>query len=372
MSSNPKKSQNNFNVELGDDTSDNKQVFDLNQIFHIDLNYNFDLLKNLLLSLIQSQKQKENKITELENQILDLRIAFGEDKQKIINKEKEKQIQKEKTPKKEPKEDSNENQNQIQNKEGLNYKLRPPSKDYKLEISDKHSPIINKIIQKINAIDEYLNDTFKIIPEIQKTTNEEKVKVNCLEENYEVLEKKMEEFNTKLQYLNMADILKNNITNVEGEEGNNSIVLNIVSNLEKKFNAKNKINDERLNKLEENNFKALKDIQNIKNANDSAKRSINTLKQANENIITNIKNLESNVRKIIPELEQKIEIENKLMHQESTKEKEETQTKDNNNINMDELQRKESLLNLNQIIDSNEINLENNEKIKEITEHLAE
>ena len=85
MSSSPIKDKNeNFNVELGD----NKQTFDLNQIFHIDLSYNFDLLKNLLSTIIKNQKIKDQKIAELENQILDLKIAFNEDANK--NKEKRK------------------------------------------------------------------------------------------------------------------------------------------------------------------------------------------------------------------------------------------------------------------------------------------
>ena len=367
MSTNSKKNEINFNVEIGDDTSDKKHIFDLNKIFHIDLSYNFDLLKNLLLTLIKNQKEKENKITELENQILDLRIAFSEGsikKSDEKNKEEEKVNKKEETiEKKEPKGES-----ENQNKDTINYKINPPIKGPKLEISDENSPIINKIIKKINGIDEYLNDTYKVIPELQKVTNEDKVRINILEENNEILEKKIEEFNSKLQDFNIADMLKNNIMNIEGDEGNNSVVLNLVSNLEKKFNSKNKINDDRLNKLEENNFKALKDIQNIKNIQDSTKRNINTLKQTNENIVTNIKNLESNMRKIIPELEQKIEIENKLIHQESMKEREESPKKENI---IDESQRKESLLS-NLKIDSNEINLENNEKIKEINNRLLE
>ena len=85
MTSSPiKDKSDNFNVELGE----NKQIFDLNKIFHIDLSYNFDLLKNLLSTLIKNQKLKDEKITELENQILDLRIAFNEeskDKKKFVN-----------------------------------------------------------------------------------------------------------------------------------------------------------------------------------------------------------------------------------------------------------------------------------------------
>ena len=79
MSTSPSpKKKTSFNVEIGDRGSDNKQIFDLNEIFHIDLSYNFDLLKNLLSTIIKNQKLKDDKITELENQILDLRIAYNE------------------------------------------------------------------------------------------------------------------------------------------------------------------------------------------------------------------------------------------------------------------------------------------------------
>jgi len=191
MSTNSKKNEINFNVEIGDDTSDKKHIFDLNKIFHIDLSYNFDLLKNLLLTLIKNQKEKENKITELENQILDLRIAFSEGsikKSDEKNKEEEKVNKKEETiEKKEPKGES-----ENQNKDTINYKINPPIKGPKLEMSDENSPIINKIIKKINGIDEYLNDTYKVIPELQKVTNEDKVRINILEENNEIANIKYE------------------------------------------------------------------------------------------------------------------------------------------------------------------------------------
>ena len=67
-----------FNIEIGDKSTDEKQIYDLNEIFHIDLSYNFDLLKNLLSSIIKNQKLKDDRITELENQILDLRIAYND------------------------------------------------------------------------------------------------------------------------------------------------------------------------------------------------------------------------------------------------------------------------------------------------------
>ena len=137
MSTNPKKIQSNkndkFNVEIGDKTSDDKQIFDLNEIFHIDLSYNFDLLKNLLSTIIKNQKLKDDKLTELENQILDLRIALNQDPSKIQSAKKDQ------TPDKEKEKGNYDDQS-------LKFVLKPPKKEPELEESEKYQPIVNKII----------------------------------------------------------------------------------------------------------------------------------------------------------------------------------------------------------------------------------
>lgn len=137
MTSSPIKDKtDNYNVELGE----NKQIFDLNKIFHIDLSYNFDLLKNLLSTLIKNQKLKDEKITELENQILDLRIAFNEE-----SKDKKK-VRKSLIP---PIQDS-ENKQEAINTDNLSIKLKPPKSEPVLEISDDNDPTVNKIIVRKN------------------------------------------------------------------------------------------------------------------------------------------------------------------------------------------------------------------------------
>lgn len=137
MSTNPKKIQSGkndkFNVEIGDKTSDDKQIFDLNEIFHIDLSYNFDLLKNLLSTIIKNQKLKDDKLTELENQILDLRIALNQDPNKIQSGKKDQ------TPDKEKEKGNYDDQS-------LKFVLKPPKKEPELEESEKYQPIVNKII----------------------------------------------------------------------------------------------------------------------------------------------------------------------------------------------------------------------------------
>ena len=143
MSANPKKikpgKDENFNVEIGDKGTDDKQIFDLNEIFHIDLSYNFDLLKNLLSTIIKNQKLKDDKLTELENQLLELRIAFNESPNKIDPNK----IQSGKKEKKEKKEKKLEGSFES---ESLKYVLKPPKKEPVLEESDQYQPIVNNII----------------------------------------------------------------------------------------------------------------------------------------------------------------------------------------------------------------------------------
>ena len=137
MSTNPKNKESgkneNFNVEIGDKGTDDKQIFDLNEIFHIDLSYNFDLLKNLLSTIIKNQKLKDDKLTELENQILDLRIALNQDPNKIQSGKKDQ------TPDKEKEKGNYDDQS-------LKFVLKPPKKEPELEESEQYQPIVNNII----------------------------------------------------------------------------------------------------------------------------------------------------------------------------------------------------------------------------------
>ena len=139
MSTNPKIIQSGkndkFNVEIGDKTSDDKQIFDLNEIFHIDLSYNFDLLKNLLSTIIKNQKLKDDKLTELENQILDLRIALNQDSNKIQSGKKDQK--------------SDQTKDKVEGNyddQSLKFVLKPPKKEPELEESEKYQPIVNNII----------------------------------------------------------------------------------------------------------------------------------------------------------------------------------------------------------------------------------
>ena len=239
-------------------------------------------------------------------------------------------------------------------------------------------------------MDEYLNDTYKIIPEMQKSFYLQKGKIQAfddflskfgdriddIESKLDDFEKKINDINTNTtpQEINMAELLKSNdiAGDVEGEE-NNKVVLNLITKLESKINNKMKINDERLSKIEQNNFKSQKEIQNIKNAQDLNKRNINMLKQSNENMITNLRILESKIKNKGPELEQKlIEIEqkeSKIIKKESEKEKENVLILDS--PKKEEKERKDSYISESRKSEP-QIDLENNEKIKEIISKISD
>ena len=239
-------------------------------------------------------------------------------------------------------------------------------------------------------MDEYLNDTYKIIPEMQKSFYLQKGKIQAfddflskfgdriddIESKLDDFEKKINDINTNTtpQEINMAELLKSNdiAGDVEGEE-NNKVVLNLITKLESKINNKMKMNDERLSKIEQNNFKSQKEIQNIKNAQDLNKRNINMLKQSNENMITNLRILESKIKNKGPELEQKlIEIEqkeSKIIKKEIEKEKENVLILDS--PKKEEKERKDSYISESRKSEP-QIDLENNEKIKEIISKISD
>ena len=186
-------------------------------------------------------------------------------------------------------------------------------------------------------------------------------KLNRANEDFK---KKIEEINSKTQDLNMADILKANMPNIEGEEGQNTLALNLISKLENKFNNQMKTVEAGLNKLEETNFKMLKDVQNIKNAQDLNKRNINSIKQSNENIITNMRAMEAKILKLGQEKEQKVEIEQIIKKEKEKEEIEETPKKE-------EKEKRESFLSSSRKSEP-QIDLENNEIIKEINNRISD
>ena len=243
-------------------------------------------------------------------------------------------------------------------------------------------------------MNDYLNDTYKIIPEMQKSFYFQKGKIQAFDdflsqfgERMDDIESKLDDFekrindintntNTPQQEMNMADLLKaNDITgDIDGEE-NNKVVINLITKLESRMNNKMKMNDERLSKMEQNNYKSQKEIQNIKNAQDLNKRNINMLKQSNENMITNMKMLESKIINKGAEIEQRFELEQKETKIIKKESKKEIKEKENASIlespKKGEKERKDSYISESRKTEP-QFDLENNEKIKEIISKLSD
>ena len=224
---------------------------------------------------------------------------------------------------------------------------------------------------------------FNVIPQMQKIVlcGTEKIDliqqiISDYEEKIEYLNRKNEEIDTrlkdmdiKIQDFNIADLLKSNIGGgvMDGGEGegNNNLVLNLISNLEKKFNSKSNSTDGRLNKLEETNFKLLKDTQNLKNSQDGNKRTLSNLKQKNEDIIANLKKIEKKLIETIPDMAKQFESQIKVIQKEKVEKEEKEESS-----RIEERERKNSILSMSK--SEPQIDLENNEKIKEIMKRLSD
>ena len=131
------------------------EVVDLNKIFQMNFSYNFDLLKNLIEALLKNQKnfqselkEKTNKIMDLENQLLDLKLSSVKEevttntKSKLepssfqqieINSEPEKLI----------------NPKLLLVIKGEKNIIKTPPNDIKLEESSNNNDEMNKIIVSI-------------------------------------------------------------------------------------------------------------------------------------------------------------------------------------------------------------------------------
>ena len=181
---------------------------------------------------------------------------------------------------------------------------------------------------------------------------------------------KFKDIDVKLQDFNIIDMLK---MNSEGEGGDMNVMLGLLSNIEKKTNAKNKLIDEKISKVDGNCFKMSKEVQNIKNSQDLNKRQIETNKKQAEELITNYENLnkvvEINNEEINDKLESKITYLERYI-KESISELNKGINKKLNildeNITIGKESPKESV----DANNLNNINIENNKEIKTIKESI--
>jgi DNA repair ATPase RecN len=167
--------------------------------------------------------------------------------------------------------------------------IQPITDGIKLDSSNDYDEITNKLIKKINSIENYVNDIYnntKNLPQnVSENTNKiayhDKLIQNINQKLDELKlitddhEKKINDMGIKLQDFNIYDILKGNLQG----DGDSSAAIALIQNLEKKVDSKFKLNDDRINKHDEELFKLTKDVTNIKNAQDLINRNLDTIKK---------------------------------------------------------------------------------------------
>ena len=221
-------------------------------------------------------------------------------------------------------------------------------------------------IDRISYLENSLDD-------LQSRFDSVKINLNTIEEKIKNLELKTQDFS-------IAELFKGVGSESVGVAGDLSI--EIIKSLEKKFDSKMKLNDEKILKLDENNFKLTRQLQNVKNSHDLIKRNIDTIKiniedlnNKNENLdkkldlnydelVEKIENKSKNLQKLINETfdhfnKTSISIENKSNQSENSETK-----NDGNTIGKNKNE------NINNLLNKNKKFLDSIEKIKEIEENV--
>ena len=221
-------------------------------------------------------------------------------------------------------------------------------------------------IDRISYLENSLDD-------LQSRFDSVKINLNTIEEKIKNLELKTQDFS-------IAELFKGVGSESVGVAGDLSI--EIIKSLEKKFDSKMKLNDEKILKLDENNFKLTRQLQNVKNSHDLIKRNIDNIKiniedlnNKNENLdkkldlnydelVEKIENKAKNLQKLINETfdhfnKTSISIENKSNQSENSVTK-----NDGNTIGKNKNE------NINNLLNKNKKFLDSIEKIKEIEENV--
>ena len=221
-------------------------------------------------------------------------------------------------------------------------------------------------IDRISYLENSLDD-------LQSRFDSVKINLNTIEEKIKNLELKTQDFS-------IAELFKGVGSESVGVAGDLSI--EIIKSLEKKFDSKMKLNDEKILKLDENNFKLTRQLQNVKNSHDLIKRNIDNIKiniedlnNKNENLdkkldlnydelVEKIENKSKNLQKLINETfdhfnKTSISIENKSNQSENSVTKNDGKAIGKNKNE-----------NINNLLNKNKKFLDSIEKIKEIEENV--
>ena len=151
-------------------------------------------------------------------------------------------------------------------------------------IIEENKKIDNNQNNDINAN----NDNYKVI-EIKIEEIEQKIK--SLTKTSDEHEKELTDTKLKLKDFNVFELFKSFGENSE-EDKNNNIVLNLIEQIDKKVNEKLKLTDEKMLKVDESNFKMSKEVQNIRNSQDVNNRNIENNKKIIEEMYIKLRDLE--------------------------------------------------------------------------------
>ena len=174
--------------------------------------------------------------------------------------------------------------------------------------------------------------------------------------------KKISEIEEKMKDMNILGMFKG----LGGDDGDNANIAKLINNLESRFTEKMNLFDERLKKIEETSYKNNKDVLKILNTFDLNKRNFDHMKESIESLEKKVNSLEQDSNSKFKELNEKYDNKTNTIEKtlEELNNKNETNLKLDNKEYIKEKKEEEKK--------SNKLNLENNEIIIELTEHLAE
>ena len=152
---------------------------------------------------------------------------------------------------------------------------------------------------------------------LENTVEDLQSRFDSLKVNFNTNEERIKNLELKTQDLSIAELFKGMGGDSVG--GVSDISIELIKNLEKKFDSKMKLNNEKLLKLDENNFKLTRQVQNVKNSQDLIKRNIDTIKiniedltNKNENLV---KKLDMNYDELTERLDNKIKSLQKIINE---------------------------------------------------------
>ena len=176
------------------------------------------------------------------------------------------------------------------------------------------------------------------------------------------IDKRLNDLETKLKDMNILDMFKG----LGGEDGDNAGVVKLINGLDSRFSDKINLIEERLKKMEETSYKNNRDVQKVLNTFDLNKRNSEHMKESIESLENKVNTLEQASNSKFEELNEKYD--NKTNTIERTIE--ELNIKIENNLKIDN---KETVKEKKEEEKTNKkLNLENNETIIELKEHLME